>query len=123
MAWSKAAEKLAELRTNWPADVPREFVDPWPNDGLNDYLRRWANERPQVTAIHFYGTDISYADLENSVGAFAGWLRGRGVGPGDRVGVFLGNCPQLTIAMLGILRIGAVYVPVNPHVQSARARL
>lgn len=114
MAWSKAAEKLAELRTNWPADVPREFVDPWPNDGLNDYLRRWANERPQVTAIHFYGTDISYADLENSVGAFAGWLRGRGVGPGDRVGVFLGNCPQLTIAMLGILRIGAVYVPVNP---------
>ncbi|GAA2835827.1 fatty-acyl-CoA synthase/long-chain acyl-CoA synthetase [Leucobacter komagatae] len=112
--WSKAAEELAELRTMWPADVPRELTDPWPGDGLNDYLQRWSKERAGVTAIHFYGTDISYAELENSVGAFAGWLRGRGVGPGDRVGVFLGNCPQLTIAMLGILRIGAVYVPVNP---------
>ncbi|MGH3438105.1 MAG: AMP-binding protein, partial [Sciscionella sp.] len=33
---------------------------------------------------------------------------------GDRIGVHLGNCPQFHIAMLGILKIGAVHVPINP---------
>lgn len=112
--WNQAAELLAERRAHWPADVPREYVDPAPTAGLNDYLQGWARERPDTTAIHFYGRDISYAELERSAGAFAGWLRERGVHAGDRVGVFLGNCPQLTIALLGILRIGAVYVPINP---------
>ncbi|WP_042545496.1 AMP-binding protein [Leucobacter komagatae] len=114
LLWNQAANALAERRTQWPADVPREFVDPEPAAGLNDYLQRWARERPHTTAIHFYGRDISYAELEASAGAFAGWLRSRGIQPGDRVGVYLGNCPQLTIAMLGILRVGAVYVPINP---------
>ena len=112
--WNEAAIALAARRTLWPATVAREFIDPDPAAGLNDYLRRWARERPQTTAIHFYGTDISYADLVRSAGAFAGWLLAQGVAQGDRVGVYLGNCPQLTIAMLGILRIGAVYVPINP---------
>lgn len=116
--WNDAATALAKRRSHWPATVERAFVDPEPTAGLNDYLRRWARERPETTAIHFYGTDISYADLETSVGAFAGWLLAQGVAASDRVGVYLGNCPQLTIAMLGILRIGAVYVPINPMFKS-----
>ncbi len=116
--WNDAATALAKRRSHWPPAVDREYVDPDPTAGLNDYLRRWARERPQTTAIHFYGTDISYADLEFSAGAFAGWLLAQGVASGDRVGVYLGNCPQLTIAMLGILRIGAVYVPINPMFKS-----
>ena len=112
--WVAAAEALAGARDLWPAAVPREYTEPVPGAVLADHLARWAAERPDTVAIHFYGRDISYAELERAAAAFAGWLRANGVRAGDRVGVHLVNCPQLTIAFLGILRIGAVYVPINP---------
>lgn len=112
--WVAAAEALAGARDLWPAAVPREYTEPVPGAVLADYLAQWAAERPGTVAIHFYGRDISYAELERAAAAFAGWLRANGVRAGDRVGVHLVNCPQLTIAFLGILRIGAVYVPINP---------
>ena len=112
--WEAAAEELAGMRDLWPAAVPREYSEPLPGAVLADYTQKWAVERPDTVAIHFYGRDVSYAELERSAAAFAGWLRSQGVRAGDRVGAYLVNCPQLTIAFLGILRLGAVYVPINP---------
>ncbi|WP_349826847.1 AMP-binding protein [Brevibacterium litoralis] len=117
--WAAAAAELDATRDLWPDAVPREYTDPDPSAGLDDYLRRWATERPDTVAVHFYGTDITYAELDRQVGAFAGWLRAQGVQAGDRVGVYLTNCPQFTVAFLGILRIGAVHVPINPMFKSA----
>lgn len=112
--WEAAATELSGLRDLWPAEVPRALDEPIPGGSLIDYLQRWADERPGTVAIHFYGRDITFADLDRSSAAFAGWLHAHGVQPGDRVGVYLPNCPQFTIAFLGILRAGAVHVPINP---------
>ncbi|MGO1676794.1 MAG: AMP-binding protein [Brevibacterium aurantiacum] len=112
--WEVAAAELDGLRDLWPPEVPRTLSEPIPGGSLIDYLRKWADERPDTTAIHFYGRDITYAELDRSSAAFAGWLASQGVEPGDRVGVYLPNCPQFTIAFLGILRINAVHVPINP---------
>jgi long-chain acyl-CoA synthetase len=49
-------------------------------------------------------------------------LRSRGVSVGDRVGLFLGNRPELVIAYFGVLRAGAVVVPVNPTLTAAEVR-
>ncbi|MCQ9368989.1 AMP-binding protein [Brevibacterium sp. 91QC2O2] len=116
--WSKAAAELEALRTLRPASVPGEIPRADYERPLNEFLIRWAEERPHTTAIHFYGRDIDYAELEELVAAAAGWLRGQGVAAGDRVGVFMSNCPQFIIALLAILRLGAVHLPINPMFQA-----
>src|SRR5439155_1703802 len=67
------------------------------------------------TAIHFYGTKITYAEVNRSADALAGFLQKRcGVRRGDRVLMYLQNSPQFVIAYYAILRADAVVVPVNP---------
>jgi fatty-acyl-CoA synthase/long-chain acyl-CoA synthetase len=109
---------LAEVRAvqerSWPEEVPREVDYPLAGGGVVDYLRHWARERPEAAAIVFYGREVSYAAYDELSDRFAGWLREQGAAAGDRVGVYLGNCPQFLVAMLGIVKIGAVHVPINP---------
>lgn len=109
---------LGRLRTlwaqHWPAGVPCIPHYPFGEVPLADYLRRWAQVQPDKPAVIFYGTVISYAELDRRSDAFAALLAGHGVGQGDRVGVFLPNSPQFMIAFFGILKLGGIHVPVNP---------
>jgi acetyl-CoA synthetase len=52
---------------------------------------------------------LTYADLHAEVQRFANVLKGLGVQKGDRVAIYMGMCPELTIALLGCARIGAVH--------------
>ncbi|MGI6796327.1 AMP-binding protein [Gordonia sihwensis] len=109
-----AAELAARQLANWPAAVPREFEYPAGRPTMVDHLRHWAALRPDAPAITFYDRDVSYAEYDEFSDRFAGWLESVGVRAGDRVGIHLANCPQFHIAMLGVLKLGAVHVPVNP---------
>ncbi|WP_234993746.1 AMP-binding protein [Janibacter indicus] len=62
---------------------------------------------------------LTYADVAALHARWAGWLRTKGVTPGERVGVHLGNSTQFVLAFLGTLRAGCVHVPVNPMFQHA----
>jgi long-chain acyl-CoA synthetase len=64
-------------------------------------------------AIKLDDTEVSYALLDEGTKRVAGMLREKGVGPGDRVGVMLPNVPYFPIVYYGILRAGAVVVPMN----------
>ena len=108
------AEVRAVQERNWPSQVPRTVSYPAGTDGIVEYLRHWADTRPGEPAIIFYGRTITYAEYDELSDRFAGWLLAQGVQAGDRVGVHLPNCPQFNIAMLGILKVGAVHVPINP---------
>jgi long-chain acyl-CoA synthetase len=78
---------------------------------LEQAMRRFAH-RP---AFRCFGETLSYADTDRLSRAFAGYLQNRlGVKKGDRVAVMLPNIPAFPLAMLGILRAGAVQVNVNP---------
>ncbi|RRO16903.1 acyl-CoA synthetase [Saccharopolyspora rhizosphaerae] len=118
MPLSRRETALADVRrlqaAQWPDEVPRTVVDVVEVPGLPEHLRHWAATRPEAVAVSFYGRDITYAEYDELSDRFAGWLLERGVAAGDRVGVFLGNCPQFLIAMVGILKAGAVHVPINP---------
>ncbi len=109
---------LADLRVRqqevWPPGIPREVEYPLGERPVTEYVSHWARTVPDRVAYDFYGRRITYAELDELAARFAGWLDAVGVAPGERVGVFLPNCPQLVVAMLGVLRAGAVYVPVNP---------
>lgn len=83
------------------------------------YVAHWARTAPDRPALVFGDETISYAQLDVLTDRLAGWLDARGVRPGDRVGVQLPNCPQFVVAMLAVLRAGAVHVPVNPMFRAA----
>ena len=112
------ASYLDRLRTlwaaHWPADVPREPHYPFGEVPLTDYLRRWAAQQPDKPAVIFYGATLTYGELDRLSDAFATLLAQNGLARGDRVAVFLPNCPQFLIAFYGILKLGCVHVPVNP---------
>ena len=76
---------------------------------LIDSAQRGA-EQPAVRLDH---TVLSYGALDDLTARVAGLLRARGVAPGDRVGLMLPNVPQFAVAYYGILRAGAIVVPMN----------
>ena len=95
----------------WPAFVPRVFEMEKP---VTEYIRDWANMSPQRIALRFYGQDMSYGELNEAVDRFANGLINLGLKKGDRVGLFMQNCPQFVIGYMGTLRAGGVVVAFNP---------
>jgi amino acid adenylation domain-containing protein len=73
-----------------------------------------AARRPDAVAIEAVDAILTYAALERRTDQLAGALRARGVGRGSLVGVCLDRTSMLPIALLGVLKAGAAYVPVDP---------
>ena len=62
----------------------------------------------EYVALHFEGREYTNVEQQRAGARVANALRGLGVGVGDRVVVLLPNCPEVTQAYGGILRLGAV---------------
>jgi fatty-acyl-CoA synthase len=98
---------------HWPPGVPKSLAVPRTSVFYN--LEVSARRYPDKAAIHYYGTDLPYAELLRSAEALAGYLQQVcGVRRGDRVLLYTQNCPQFVIGYYAILRADAVVVPVNP---------
>src|SRR5206468_7974576 len=78
---------------------------------------------PQAPAVLFGGERLSYADLDVRANRLARYLRRRGVGPDTRVGLCLERSLALTVALLGVLKAGAAYVPLDPAYPRERLAL
>jgi long-chain acyl-CoA synthetase len=80
-------------------------------DMLVDAMQRFADK----PAFRCFGQTLTYADTDRLSGNFAAYLQNRlGVRKGERIAVMLPNIPAFPLAMLGIVRAGAVQVNVNP---------
>jgi long-chain acyl-CoA synthetase len=66
------------------------------------------------TAIIFYGNEISYKQLRESVDRFATALHGLGIRKGDRIAILMLNSPEFIIAVQAALKIGAIITPISP---------
>ena len=77
-------------------------------------LTETARRHPTRTALVSGDHELTYAELDAASARVAAMLRARGVEAGDRVGVMLPNVPEFAMAYYGVLRIGAVVVPMNP---------
>ena len=79
-------------------------------------------KHPQKVAIYFGDKEISYADLLGRAQAVAAHLKNHlGVKAGDRVGLWLKNCPEFIMGVYGILFADAVVVPLNNFLKPAEA--
>jgi long-chain acyl-CoA synthetase len=72
-----------------------------------------AERDAQAIALKLDDAELSYGLLEEGSARVAALLRDKGVGPGDRVGIMLPNVPYFAVVYYGVLRLGAVVVPMN----------
>ncbi|UJB44383.1 non-ribosomal peptide synthetase [Streptomyces sp. A1-5] len=79
-----------------------------------------AARTPDAVALLHTDTRLTYAQLDSRSNQLAHHLAARGVRPGDRVGICLERGPELICALLGILKAGAAYVPLDPKYPAAR---
>jgi acyl-CoA synthetase (AMP-forming)/AMP-acid ligase II len=77
---------------------------------------------PDHVALRFHGQAWPYAELDRLTGQFATALAGAGVRAGDRVALFMPNCPQLLLSYFGCFKLGAINVPLNYRYRQAEAR-
>jgi fatty-acyl-CoA synthase len=96
----------------WPPGVPHRIEVP--DESLWQGLQTRAAQTPDAVALDFLGRSFTWGALRQDAEHLAGALQALGVQRGDRVILFMQNCPQFIIAFHAVVRAGAVVVPVNP---------
>jgi long-chain acyl-CoA synthetase len=104
----------------WPENVPKTLE--YPMMSLPQVLERSASDFPNKPAIIFEENALTYGRLVDCVKRFASALQDLGVRKGDRVAVYLFNCPQFVIAAYGVLKAGAVVVPCSAAYKDVELR-
>jgi amino acid adenylation domain-containing protein len=79
-----------------------------------------AAARPGATAVELGERSLTYAELEARANRLANFLTGRGIGPEALVGVLLPRSLDQVVAILGVLKAGAAYVPLDPAYPAER---
>src|SRR5712671_4880906 len=87
---------------------------------LQQLLSKSARLYPDKTAVWARGRSITYRELEERSNQMAHLLRKQGINKGDRVGLFFPKCVESVISMLGVLKAGGVYVPLDPQAPADR---
>lgn len=98
---------------NWPAGVSTTLQYRLGERPLHEYVQANAAEFPQKPAYIFYGREITWGELGESIKRFANYLAGIGIVKGDRVAIFMQNCPQYIIAHFAIQTLGAIVTPCS----------
>lgn len=87
---------------------------------LHGKLSVQAAMRADQIAIRHGSGNMSYGSLEARSDALAAHLQSRGIRLGDRVGIALNRCPDMITAMVGVMKTGAAYVPLDPNYPADR---
>jgi len=110
-----AAERH-QLLVEWnrtAADYPRDRC-------IHELFEAQAARAPQATAVLHEGATLTYAELNARANQLAHYLRAAGVGPQALVGICLERGLGLMVGLLGILKTGAAYVPLDPDLPRER---
>src|ERR1044071_6940213 len=91
-----------------------------PQLSLHGSFERQVARTPGAAALVFEDDQLTYAELNQKANQLAHHLRALGVKTESRVGVMLERSPEMVISLLGILKAGAAYVPIDPHYPQQR---
>jgi amino acid adenylation domain-containing protein len=81
---------------------------------VHDLIAALAARAPERTALEGAGRTLSYRELDESSNRLAHHLHELGVGDGMLVGICVERVPEVMVALLGVLKAGAAYVPIDP---------
>jgi amino acid adenylation domain-containing protein len=88
--------------------------------GLHELVSAQAARTPDAVALLAEDRELTYRELAAESRRTAARLRRLGVGPEDRVGLFVERSPEMVTGMLGILQAGAAWVPLDPDYPAKR---
>jgi amino acid adenylation domain-containing protein len=89
---------------------------------LQDWVTRQAERRPEATAVVAGGRRLTYAEWDGLSNRLARLLRQAGCRRGDRVALLMSHSPLALVALVGIYKADAIYVPLDPGSPAARLR-
>jgi amino acid adenylation domain-containing protein len=120
-AASDPGQQLAVLPILTPEERHKVLVEwnqtrvDYPDDmTLHQLFEAQAQRTPEAVALEFEGSQWSFRALNERANQLAHYLRGMGVGPESFVGVCLERSPEAVLGLLGILKAGAAFVPLDP---------
>ena len=97
---------------HYDPEVPRHLT--YPHIPLYSLLDETADNHPGSPCTNFFGRRLTYQQIKELSDRFAASIRSLDVQKGDRVVLLLPNSPQFLVAYYGLLKSGAVIVPLNP---------
>lgn len=104
-----------------PASERREVIESfnqtqvsYPEGALiHELIEEQAQRWPQAVAVRWLGATLTYQELGHQSNQLAHYLRSHGVRRGDRVGLCLERSSNLVVGILGVLKSGAAYIPLD----------
>jgi amino acid adenylation domain-containing protein len=100
-----------ETAVEYPAGVP-----------LHRLVEAQVARTPDAVALSFLGATLSYRELDDRANRLAHYLRSRGVGPDTLVGLCLERSFEMVVGILGTLKAGGAYIPLDPSYPRERLR-
>ncbi|WP_226439941.1 AMP-binding protein, partial [Pseudomonas sp. MWU16-30316] len=96
-------ETLNQTRQDYPADLCIQHL-----------FEAQVRTQPDAIAVAFHGQRLSYADLNRQANRLAHHLIGLGISPDDRVAICVERGVEMVVGLLGVLKAGAAYMPLDP---------
>jgi len=109
-------EERRQMLVGWNdtgADYPRQ-------SRMHDRFEAQARRAPEAVALTFEGSALTYGELDRRANQLARHLRGLGLGPEARIGVWMDRSLEMIVAVLGVLKAGGAYVPLDPSYPAER---
>lgn len=85
---------------------------------LGELLARQAVHYPNKIFLYYKELEVTYRQLDERADAVANGLLRAGVGNGEKIALLLPNCPEFLYAFFGVVKLGAIAVPVNTQLKS-----
>ena len=104
-----AEAERRQLLVDWNQtafDYPRDAC-------LPELFAAQAARRPDAVAVRYGEAQLTYGELDRRANQLAHWLQAQGVGPDQLVGLFMERSVDMVVAMLGIVKAGAAYLPLD----------
>jgi amino acid adenylation domain-containing protein len=114
MLLSDECTLVRRLNAGTQVDYPRACV--------HELFAEQAALRPDAEALVFGADRLTYRELDERSNQIAHFLAARRVSPGDRVGILIDRSANMVVSMLGILKAGAAYVPMDPDYPEEQLR-
>ena len=121
--------KLSELRLLTDEEHHTYIIgwnataSPYPAGCLPHLFEACVRRTPEATAVVFDGVPTTYRELNRRANRLAHRLIAAGAGPETRVGLCLSRSPDLLAGLLGVLKSGAAYVPLDPQMPEVRWKM
>ncbi|HYH81146.1 MAG TPA: amino acid adenylation domain-containing protein, partial [Longimicrobium sp.] len=93
---------------------------PYPETCLHEQFEAQAARTPDAVAVVFEDRRLTYAELNGRANRLAHELRARGVGPDARVGICVDRGVEVVVGLLGVLKAGGAYLPLDPSYPEER---